>query len=1209
MVIASCATSGIQIKNSGQAVANLDSLKILKRFYVLGNASKANSELVLKSIQQKIEENTEAANHLIFVGDNINEKKEDKVKQDLDRIISLVKKTKTPANYLPGKHEWKYDGIKGLEIIEDYFEKELNDENILSPNNGCPLESIEISETVQLITVDSQWYLQNWDRFPGMNDKCEIKTREKLILEIEGELKKSANKFVIFAVHHPLFTNAVYGGSFSIREHLFPYGGNIPLPGLATLITEIRAQGGPSSQDRFNIRYKEFAQEMEALLSDKDQRILVVSGHEQNLQYIEEGAVKQLISGAAGDTTPAGLGNNGLFSYGGSGFSVVESYIDGSVKALFYSVDKQGNTTLLFEKLVFESLPVLDLSALPTNFPKTVTASVYDLEAVDKSDFFKSIWGYHYRQVYGTPVKARVAVLDTLYGGLEVERPGGGHQTRSLRLVTKDGKEYNMRALKKSATQFLGTTAFKGVDSEKYFSNTITEELISDFYTAAHPYAAFAIPKLAKAAGVFYTTPELYFVPKQERLGKYNEEYGDQLYMIVEKPTDEFSNRKSFGYSNEIESTDDLLQKLREDEDYILDEEAYIRARIFDMLLGDWDRHSDQWRWAEFENEKGKKVFVPIPRDRDQVFASFDGSLLNLLRSIAGSVNQFGIYGPDINDVRWFNAAGSKLDRALVKRSDKTVWLEQARFLQKAIDQTTLDAAFASLPTEVQDTTLQQIKRHFIGRKANLEHIVERYYAEFIEFQMLTGTDKDDHFDILRFPNGSTQIKAYRIKDGEKEDVLFDRTFKSEETEEIWLYGLDDKDVFTVTGDPKHAILIRIIGGQEKDTYSIAEGRRIKVYDRRSKNNEILEKGGAYFRLTNLYEANLYNYQKTRKTGGGIGANVDYNPDDGTIVKARYTKTVNKFIENPYGSKTELLANYHFLTQGLDLRFNKGYAAIFSDFNFVFNSRFTSKNYTENFFGFGNETVNPDDLLSLDYNRANLAIFSGGVGVERSSDYGSYFQLKLDIESVRLVRNGSNFVSLNLPSLIDNRSWYVIPNATYSYRNMDDTDFPSKGFQFNTTIGGIDNMDDQSLTGFLKSGIQFYHALALDHRLILSTKARTVLVTGDQPQFYQSATLGGDTGLRGYRNQRFTGRNSLAGSADIIYNLKKIKTLLFPLGISVYAGYDLGRVWIPNEASNLWYDSYGGGFNLQWTKAITGRFSAFTGDEGSRIEFGFGLNF
>lgn len=50
-----------------------------------------------------------------------------------------------------------------------------------------------------------------------------------------------------------------------------------------------------------------------------------------------------------------------------------------------------------------------------------------------------------------------------------------------------------------------------------------------------------------------------------------------------------------------------------------VDQQAALRARLFDMWLGDWDRHDDQFRWASFK-ENGVTVYKPIPRDRDQIF-------------------------------------------------------------------------------------------------------------------------------------------------------------------------------------------------------------------------------------------------------------------------------------------------------------------------------------------------------------------------------------------------------------------------------------------------------------------------------------------------------------------------------------------------------------------------------------------------------------
>ncbi|WP_290628636.1 phosphoesterase [Altibacter sp.] len=1211
ILIASCTTSGTVIDRNASEVwqDDKDTVSVKATFIITGNASGFNSDKVLSAIKETIVATPSEKRYILFVGDNIRGDSEAKIKENLDKQIAVSKASKAKAFFVPGKYEWEFDGTKGLEVMEDYLEKALETDEVLTPNNGCPLESIEISESIQLLVMDSQWYLENWDKHPGMNDKCEIKTREKLLLEIEGELKDHANKLVLFAIHHPLYTNGFYGGRFSARDHLFPFQGNIPLPGVGTLVAQIRSQGGPSMQDRFNLRYREMVDALLPLLTENDQRILVFSGHEKNLQYIEKGAIRQIISGAGNDTRPVGISDNGLFSHGGQGFTEVAIFEDGSAWATFFGVNAEGKVSELFQKKVITAPIPPKLDHLPTNFPKTMKASVYDLDLVDRSDFFKSFWGNHYRAVYGTKVEAKVAVLDTLYGGLTIERPGGGHQTKSLRLLTKEGKEYNMRALKKSATQFLKSTTFKGIDGEKYFSETVTEELILDFYTAAHPYAAFAIPTLAKAAGVYYTTPELFYVPQQKALGKYNEEYGDQLYMIVEKPSDEYTDKKNFGYPDDVESTDDLLNKLREDEDYILDEEAYIRARIFDMLIGDWDRHSDQWRWAVFENEGGKTAFVPIPRDRDQVFANFDGSFLNVLRKLMGGVNQLGVYGPDIHDVKWFNVAGSKLDRALVKRSAREVWLEQAKILQAAINEQIVDQAFNALPKEVQDSTVVEIKSHLLARKDNLVSIVDRYYSAFIRFQMITGTDKDDYFEITRLPNGVTRIVGYRIKDGEKGDLLFDRTFNSRETEEIWLYGLDDDDVFTVTGEGDHPVLLRIIGGQEKDRYNIQNGKRIKVYDRRSMDHEIVNKGGAQFRFTNFYEANLYDYQKKPSSGGSIGLFTGYNPDTGLSVTAQFEKTVNQFIANPYGRKFNLSAEYHFLTQGLDIKFAKRYAAAVGSFNMLLQGRATSKNYTQNFFGFGNETRNDEETLGIDFNRVNLSWYEGGIGLETASEYGSFFQIGLNLQAVDEIRNGVNFFDQNFSEAFGARSYFLKPSLTYRYKNFNDLYFPTKGMLFQIEGGAIEALDSETISAFVDTGITFYNSLLSNNRLVLKTEAKSYITFGDRPEFYQSAQLGAARGLRSYRNQRFTGDKDLLGSADLYYSFEELKTFLFPLAINVFAGYDIGRVWVSGEDSQQWHQSYGGGVLLKWTDAILGNVSAFHGAEGLRIAYGFGLSF
>ena len=83
------------------------------------------------------------------------------------------------------------------------------------------------------------------------------------------------------------------------------------------------------------------------------------------------------------------------------------------------------------------------------------------------------------------------------------------------------------------------------------------------------------------------------------------------------RPDEDLSGFSQFGFAEEAVSTNTMLEKLLEDNDDLVDDRAYLRARLFDMLIGDWDRHQDQWRWAEFENKGKGKTYVPIPRDRE----------------------------------------------------------------------------------------------------------------------------------------------------------------------------------------------------------------------------------------------------------------------------------------------------------------------------------------------------------------------------------------------------------------------------------------------------------------------------------------------------------------------------------------------------------------------------------------------------------------
>ena len=123
-------------------------------------------------------------------------------------------------------------------------------------------------------------------------------------------------------------------------------------------------------------------------------------------------------------------------------------------------------------------------------------------EMTKKSVVHKFLFGNHYRKYYSLPIEAKTATLDTLMGGLKPIREGGGHQSVSLRMSDPKGREYVMRAMKKSATQFLQSVAFKDQYIVNDFEDTYAENFLLDFYTTSHPYTPFAVGSMADQIGL-----------------------------------------------------------------------------------------------------------------------------------------------------------------------------------------------------------------------------------------------------------------------------------------------------------------------------------------------------------------------------------------------------------------------------------------------------------------------------------------------------------------------------------------------------------------------------------------------------------------------------------------------------------------------------------------------------------------------------------
>ncbi len=1196
---------------------------IEKSFYLLGDGGYSppgGSSEALLAFKTYIDSVKQIGNYTIFLGDNVypaglvaeDHPERELMEYRLDAQIDAVENYDGNLFFVAGNHDWYAQGLPGLKRQADYLREKLKQDNVFYPEPGCGLASIEVSDKIQVLVADSQWFLEDWDDNPKINDDCaEIKTREAFFQEIDSELKKNQTKTVIFVIHHPLYTNGLHGGKFALNNHLFPTQRKLPLPILGTIANFLRTTGGVTSTDLQNERYKAMRKRIETI-AGRWGNVIFASGHDHSLQYIEHEDIKQIVSGSASKASYVGLRNDGLFAYSGQGFATVDVFEDGSSWVSFYgSEDKTPK--LLYQKEVIKAPVPFNTDTLTTAFPSTVYASVYEPRDTTVSEVYESIWGDRYRDLYGTLVEAPVAVLDTLYGGLTVERAGGGHQTRSLRLKDKEGRDYNMRALEKSAVQFLQTVAYKDTPVETKFENTLAEDIIRDFYTSAHPYAFLAIPTLSKAAGIFHTNPQVFYVPKQKALGDYNREYGDELYMIVERPEEGWKDHETFGSPNhDIESTSGVFERLRRDEKYKLDEPEYIKARMFDMLVGDWDRHEDQWRWAEFEDEEGNHLFKPIPRDRDQVFSNFDGAFFNTLRGLTGFANQFAVYSDNINNIEWFNSAAVGLDRSLIQNVGREEWLQQAKFLQEQITDEVIEEAFSKLPKETMGESTDKIISSLKGRRDNLVDIASRYYDYFAKVAIISATDKDDYLDIQRLPEGKTRVAVHRIKDGEKADVVSDKTYDWNYTKEMWIYGLDDDDIFEVAGNGPANIRIRIIGGQNNDIYRIKNGKNIKVYDHKSLPNTVEINDGADFNFTDKYDINVFDKDRRIYTTSAILPAVGYNPDDGFQVGLSGNYTTYGFRRNPFTAQHRIRGGYYFATQSFDLSYQGEFAHVFGDFNLLIGAHFTNPSYTRNFFGIGNETVNPEEELGKEFNRVRISRIGGETGINKKTPFGRYYELMASFEGVQIEETADRLISEAFPENdeIFDRQYFAGLEGLFRYESYDDILNPTNGLKFEFVAGGKMNTAETDKTyAYFNPFLEFYRAVVRNRKLVLHSRFNAEILMGDDFEFYQAASLGGLESLRGYREQRFIGESAFAWGNDLRYSFNEFKTSFLPFQVGIFAGYDVGRVWLDGEDSNQWHDNYGGGFWITGADAVSAKFNLFTGGEKPRVSFSIGVNF
>src|SRR5690606_11689232 len=423
-------------------------------------------------------------------------------------------------------------------------------------------------------------------------------------------------------------------------------------------------------------------------------------------------------------------------------------------------------------------------------------------------------------------------------------------------------------------------------------------------------------------------------------------------------------------------------------------------------------------------------------------------------------------------------------------------------------------------------------------------------------------------------------VSVFRKKGKTVTDRFHHRTYFPESTKEIWVYGLDDDDTFEVVGK-SNKIKIRLIGGLDKDEFKVESGKNVILYDYKSMDNDVSEAKKAKIKLSDDYITNRYDYEKLKNNTEQIIPTIGANPDDGLKIGLSNTYTVYGFERNPFTSQHKLKGAFYFATNGYELNYRGEFAHVTGDINLALDVNFQSPNFTQNFFGFGNETINPDDELGMDYTRAKIRNFSIPPELIWYSKRGSVLRFSVLYESIVIHQTQNRFVHDNrsLPEYLFEEVQFLGAKTEFEFVNFDDKAFPTLGMLFNVNLGFKSNLDQKNRTyGFLNSTWSVTHKLIPSGKLVLASTLKGQFVFGNDFEFYQAASIGGEDGLRGYRNQRFTGKSAYYQNTDLRYSFSKLKTPLLPIKLGLYGSFDYGRVWLPNhDFSKKWHNTYGGG--------------------------------
>ncbi|RYF96373.1 MAG: hypothetical protein EOO00_02890, partial [Chitinophagaceae bacterium] len=675
--------------------------------------------------------------------------------------------------FASGNEEWNRLTYGTLNISP---KQELDSLLKIRPGSRCPDPvEVNLADNLTLILFNSQYWLGDPNDDNSESD-CAYTSKAAVLARLDELRYKHRDKFVFFVSNHPFESYGVDGSKSTLKDHLFPFTGlqkhlYLPMPIAGSTYRFFRSSFAGPANSRHPL-YKEMQAGVKDVFTNYP-NLVYIAGRERGLQMLDDKNL-YIVSGPGSKHISERKGKHSIYASARSGYLVADVLANNTIRFTCYNAEKMNQPVFTH---ILPFVPPVESDTVITGHLMNDSLVVQAHASYNKVGKLRRLFfGENYRKEWAAPTRLPVIRISGYKGGLTPLQRGGGMQSKSLRLVDKDSTEWVIRSVEKSPDALL----------PENFRRTFARDWVDDATSAQHPYGALVVPPIANAVGVPHSTPIIGVIAPDRNLGIHGRVFANMIALVEE--------REPLGNSD---NTEKMKRNLKSDNDNRLLGREFLDARMLDMLLGDWDRHEDQWRWKD--QSKGKrKTYLGIPRDRDQVFHVTQGFIPKIASRdyILPTLRNFD---RNIRHVKWVIYKTKFVNAYPDFQLSREQWKQQALHFQRAVTDSVLKVALQRLPKSSYELRHKELLEILKARRERLPAAMDEYYRFIHKIVDIRTSDKNEWVQITDAPNGDLQIKIAKLsRSGKLEEELMNKTYDPKLTKEIRIYLGDGGDSITV---------------------------------------------------------------------------------------------------------------------------------------------------------------------------------------------------------------------------------------------------------------------------------------------------------------------------------------------------------------------------------------------------------------------------